>query len=158
MDSRNYPEGLGANKSRYISGTLVSFGEAKTLRARVTLAQLNAGFTLLPALVGVRWRLLGAMLIAVGGAATTGTSVNLIGTVAAAAVQLVVVTVAALTQSTPIAIGTVAPAAGAVTLLADGASFTQQDANTAITVKTVGAAMTVLTNLDVQLEYAADPA
>jgi hypothetical protein len=126
-----------------------------TLRTRVTLAQLNAGFTLLAAIaasVGAfSYRLIDATLIAVGGAATTGTSVNIIGTRAAAPVQLLVVAVAALTQSALVRAG----AANAV-ILADGASFSALDVNTPITVITVGSAMTVMTNLDVVLTFAID--
>ncbi len=123
-----------------------------TLRTRVTLAQLNAGLTLLAALgAGFSYRLFDFALIAIGGAATTGTSVNIIGTRSAAPVQLGVVAVAALTQSALVRAG----AANAV-LLADGASFTALDVNTGITIITVGAAMTVLTNLDVTLTFAID--
>ena len=118
------------------------------LRQRVTLAQLNAGFTLLPAVPGFIYALCDCKLIAIGGAATTGTSVNVIGTRAAAPVQLVAVAVAALTQSALVRAG----AANAV-ILADGASFTPLDVNTGITVITVGSAMTVMTNLDVVLDY-----
>ena len=118
------------------------------LRQRVTLAQLNAGFTLLPAVPGYLYSLVDCKLIAIGGAATTGTSVNVIGTRAAAPVQLLVAAVAALTQSALVRMG----AANAV-ILADGASFTPLDVNTAITVITVGSAMTVMTNLDVVLDY-----
>lgn len=157
MDLRNYPEGRGATQVKYIKDTEVAFGVAKTTRTRVTLAQLNAGFALLPALPGVRWRLFAAQFIAIGGAAAAGTSANLQGSVAAATTQLWVVTIAALTRSTPIFTG-VTPAAGAQTLLADGASFTQQDANAAVNVITVGPAMTTLTNLDVVLDFVADPA
>lgn len=155
MDSRMYPQGKGTVQERYIKDTLVQFGVVQTARTRVSLAQLNAGLNLLPALPGVRWRMINAMLLAVGGAAAVGTSVNIIGTVAAAAVQLWVVTIAALTRSTPIYTG-VTPAAGAQTLLADGASFTQMDVNTAVQVITVGSAMTTLTSLDVMLSYVAD--
>jgi hypothetical protein len=158
MDVRMYPQGRGQTVDRYINGVEVVFGIPQSSRVRVTLAQLNAGFNVLPALPGVRWRLLYAMMIAIGGAATTGTSVNLIGTAAAAAVQLMVVTVAALTRSTLIQSG-VTPAAGSVTMLADGASLgsVANDPNTAISVITVGSAMTVMTNLDVFLDYVADP-
>lgn len=156
-DVRNYPEGRGAVAVRYIKDVEVAYGVTKTLRAHVSLAQLNAGFALVPALPGVRWRILYAMMIAVGGAAAGGTSANIQGLVAASTVQLWVVTVAALTRSTVISMG-VTPAAGASTILADGASFTQQDANAALTVITVGSAMTTLTFLDVQLDYVADPA
>lgn len=131
--------------------TLLAVG--KTLRTRVTLAQLNAGFTLLAAVPGFIYSLTDAKLIAIGGDATTGTSVNIIGTRAAAPVQLLVVAVAALTRSALVRHG----AANAV-ILADGASFTPLDVNTPITVITVGSAMTVMTNLDVVIEYTLVPA
>ena len=152
-DSRLYPQGTGAPKSRFVSGTLVDFGVAKSQRTRVTLAQMNAGFTLLPARVGVKWRVLDAVVIAIGGNATAGTSVNIIGTVAGSAVQILVAAIAALTRSALVRIG----AANAV-ILADGASFTAMDANTAVTCITVGTAMTTSTAFDVLLTYVADQA
>lgn len=152
---KDYPQGRGAPKSRFIRNVAVEFGVAKSLRTRVPVASLNVGLALLPALPGVRWRLLDIALIAVGGAATTSTDVRIQGLVSAAATNLWIVTVAALTQSTQIFSG-VTPAAGAQTLLADGASFTQQDANAAINVVKTGGNMTVLTNLDVFLTYVAD--
>jgi len=129
-----------------------------TLRTRVTLAQLNAGFTLLAAIAGFSYRLIEASFLAVGGAATTGTSVNLIGTRAAAPVQLCVVAIARLVQSVLLRTGTPFATAGAesITTLADGASFAALDVNTPITVITVGSAMTVMTNIDVVLDFAID--
>lgn len=122
-----------------------------SVRTRVTLAQLNAGITLLPALANFSYRLVDVWMIAVGGAATTGTSVNVIGTRSASPVQLVVAAVAALTQSALLRAG----AANAV-ILADGASFSALDVNTGITCITVGSAMTTLTNLDVTLDFFID--
>jgi hypothetical protein len=156
-DLRQYPEGRGATQVRYIRDVEVAFGVAKGFRTRYTLVQLNAGQTLLPALPGVKWRLLFAAFLAVGGAATAATSVNIAATQSALAAQLWVVTIAALTRSTLVSIGVV-PAAGSQTILADGASFAQCDANTAITLANVGSAMTTLTNLDVFFDYVADPA
>lgn len=154
MDIRNYPEGRGAQVSRYIKDVLVDFTVAKAFRTRFTLAQLNAGQTLLPALPGVKWQMLWAQFIAVGGNATAATSVNIAGTQAGSAVQLWVVTIAALTRSAVVQAG-VTPAAGSQTVLADGASFAPCDVNTAITLANVGSAMTTLTNIDVTLEYIA---
>jgi len=141
-----------ATENRFVREDSLTGGE-RTLRTRVTLAQLNAGFTLLPAVAGFIYSLIDATLIAVGGAAAVGTSVNIIGTRAAAPVQLLAVAIAALTQSAVVRAG----AANAV-VLADGASFTPLDVNTGITVITVGSAMTTLTNLDVVLEYTLVPA
>jgi hypothetical protein len=135
-------------------------GSERTLRTRVTLAQLNAGFTLLPAVPGFIYSVIDLVLMAIGGAATTGTSVNVIGTRAAAPVQLFVAAIAGLTQSTLLRAGSPFATAGtaSIVVLADGASFTPLDVNTPITVITVGAAMTVMTNLDVVLEYTLVPA
>lgn len=155
MDTRHYPVGRGGVKARYIKDVYVEFGVAKMFRTRYTVAQLNAGQTLLQALPGVLWRLLGGALIAVGGAAATATSVNFAGTQAAAAVQLWVVSIAALTRSTMVSMG-VTPAAGTSTLLADGASFAQCDANTAVTLANVGSNMATLTSIDVFVSYVAD--
>ena len=126
-----------------------------SLRTRVTLAQLNAGFTLLAAIAGRNYRLVSCCLTAIGGAATTGTSVNVIGTRAAAPVQLFVAAVAGLTQSTVLRAGSPFATAGTASIvcLADGASFAPLDVNTGVTVITVGSAMTVMTNLDVDLAF-----
>jgi hypothetical protein len=141
-----------ATENRFVrEDTLLNIG--KTLRQRVTVAQLNAGFTLLAAVPGFIYSLTDVKVTAIGGAATTGTSVNIIGTRAGAPVQLLVVAIAALTQSALVRHG----AANAV-ILADGASFTPLDVNTPITIITVGSAMTVMTNIDVVLEYTLTPA
>lgn len=153
MDSRDYPAGRGAVQSRYIKDVLVEFGIAKMLRIRATLAQINAGITLLPALPSVRWRLLDWKKIAIGGNATTATSINIAGTSGGSAVQLGVTAIAALTRSAIVRAG----GSNAV-VLADGASFVQMDVNTAITAVTVGTAMTVATAFDFFLDYVADPA
>lgn len=122
--------------------------EVLTKRVRVTVAQLNAGLTVLAAIPGLKYRIVDYKLVAVGGNATTATSVNVRGTRAAGVVELLVVAIAALTRSAVVRAG----AANAV-VLADGASFTVLDVNTAVTIITVGTAMTVLTDLDVELQY-----
>lgn len=152
-----YPQGSGMVKSRYATGFFgfsgalrVEPGESRTLRFRATTAQVNAGQVLLPALSGLAIRLLDAVLIAIGGAATTNTSVDLLGTRAGAAVRPLVVAVAALTQSTIVRAG----ASNAV-VLADGASFTPLDVNTSlsITKQSGGSAMTVATAIDAFLTF-----
>lgn len=154
-DSRMYPVGRGGVKSRAIKGTQVTFGTAQAQRTRVTLAQANAGFTLLPALPGVKWRLLDARVIAIGGNTAGGTSLDLVATRSGSTIRPLVIAVAALTQSAVVRAG----AANAV-VLADGASFTQFDANTAVSVskQSGGSALTTATNFDVFLEYVADEA
>lgn len=157
QDSKMYPVGTGSPKSRTISGStgpvFVEFGVAKVQRTRVTLAQINAGITLLPALPGVKWRLVDATVIAIGGAAAGAVSLNIIGTRSAAAVQLLVAAIAALTRSALARLG-----AANMVVLADGASNTQLDANTAITTIAVGGTMTTATAFDIILTYVADPA
>lgn len=153
MNSRLYPTGSGAVKELYINNTHVAYGVAKTLRTRFTTAQLNATAVFLAALPGVRWRVLDIAMIAIGGNAAVCTSVNLAGVVSGSAVELTVVAIAALTRSAVVRAG----ATNAV-VLADGASFTQMDVNTALTAKTVGSAMTTATHVDYIVTYVADPA
>lgn len=157
-NSKDYPEGRNATAEIYASSpivppTKISFGTQKYLRMRATLAQINAGIILLPALKQVRWRLTDWWMVALGGAATTGTSVNIIGTSAGAAVQLAVTAIAALTRSALVRAG----ASNAV-VLADNGSFVQMDANAPITAINVGTAMTVMTGIDIMINYVADPA
>lgn len=152
-DSRMYPQGRGMEIERYVLGTLVQFGIARTLRTRVTTAQVNAGLVLLPALPGVRWRLIDAWLIAIGGAASGATTVDLIGTASAATVKLLAAAVAGLTQSTILRAG-----AANATVLADGASFVQMDANTAVSASKTGGSLATSTNIDYFIEYTADAA
>lgn len=154
-DSRMYPTGTGGTRSRPILGNLIDFGIEKNQRTRVTLAQANAGFTLLPALPGVRWRIVDCRVISVGGAAAGGTSLDLVSTQAASAVRPLVIAVAALTQSALVRAG-----ATNATILANGASFVPNDTNTAVTVakQSGGSALTVATHFDVSLDYTAEPA
>jgi predicted RecA/RadA family phage recombinase len=131
------------NSDNSKSGDLV-----QTLRTRVTLAQLNAGLTLLPAVAGYKYRLIDVTLIAIGGAATAATAVRITGVQSASTVALISAAVAALTQST-----VVKPNTANVTVLADGASFNQNDAAGAIAIDKTGSAMTTLTHVDVILTY-----
>jgi hypothetical protein len=121
------------------------------LRVRATIAQINAGLTLLPALPGYKYRLTDCTLIAVGGAVTSATAVVINATQAAGSVALISAAVAALTQST-----VVKPHTASVTVLADGASFVANDVNTAITIAKTGSSITVATAVDVVLTYAVE--
>lgn len=127
-------------------------GSIQHLRARVVIADVNAGKVLVPAVPGRRYRLLDAAAIAYGGAATTGTTVDILGTVTTAR-KLVAFTQASLTQSTVVRAG-----ATGGTVLADGASFTQNDANTELKVLKTGSDFTVATGIDFLISYAIDPA
>jgi len=157
-DTRMYPQGSGTSKSFTRSGTFVEIGVLKQQRTRVTVAQINAGLTLLPAIPGVRWRVADLKLIAIGGAASGSTDVRLLGTRAAAGVALGVAAVAGLTQSTVLRLGSPFATAGTASIvaLADGASHTQLDANTAVTIGKTGGTLATSTHVDVLLDYVAD--
>lgn len=164
MDTRVYPQGSGTTKARQFSNASatmqVDFGLAKSLRTRVTVAQINAGFTLLPAFMGVRWRLFDIDMIAIGGAASGATDVRVLGTRAGASVALGIAVVAGLTQSTFLRAGSPFATAGtaSIVLLADGASFTQLDANTAVTAGKTGGSLATSTAIDIFLGFVADQA
>lgn len=123
-------------------------GAVRHLRTRVTTAGVNSGTTLLPALVGRRYRLVDASMISIGGAASGATAVRINGTQSSSTVQLVSNTVAALTQNTRVLAGVTANSS----ILAGGASFSQCDANTAITIDASGTLATS-THIDVLLTY-----
>jgi hypothetical protein len=123
------------------------------VRTRFTIAQVNAGATILPAIPGFRYRMTDAYIIAVGGAAAAHTSIDIIGTVSTAR-KLVAFLVAGTTQSTLLRAG----AATNGVILADGASFTQNDANTAITIGKTGSDVTTATHVDIMLRFQIDEA
>jgi hypothetical protein len=91
------------------------------------------------------------IVIAIGGNATTATSVRVQATQGAATVNLLDIAIAGLTRST-----VNRPGAANNTVLADGASFVANDANTAIRAVNNGAAMTVATAFDFIIQYAVD--
>jgi predicted RecA/RadA family phage recombinase len=124
------------------------FGLVKQRRVRATIAEINAGLTVLPAIAGYRYRLVDAKMIAIGGAVTTATAVQINATQSASGVALLSVAVAALTQSAVVRAG-----AANATVLADGASFNQCDTNTAITVSKTGSNITVATHVDFLIDY-----
>jgi hypothetical protein len=150
-------------KSRWDGGHLI-FSEEGTgrlilpnvvyhARQRFTIAQINAGATLLAALAGFKYRMVDAAAIAVGGNVGGTTGVDLMGT-ATTGRKLVAFKTAGLTQSTLLRAGT---ATNGV-LLADGASFTANDANTAITVIKDGNDLTTATHVDILFSYVLEAA
>ena len=139
-------------ENRFVREDSLVSGE-RVLRLRVTLAQLNAGLALLPAVPGFIYSLIDATVTAIGGAVTTATAVVITGTRAAGSVTLLSVAVAALTQSAVVRAG-----AANASVLADGASFTPLDVNTGITIGVTGSPATVASNVDVVLEYTLVPA
>jgi len=120
----------------------------KHFRRRCTIAEINAGLTLLPAKAGIQYRMVDAIMIAVGGAAATATTVDILATQSAASVKLVAAAVAGLTQSTVGRAG-----ASNFSVLADGASFVENDVNTAITIGKTGSNVATATHVDVLLSY-----
>jgi hypothetical protein len=124
-------------------------GRMLTIRKRFTIAQVNAGATLLPGIAGAKYRMVDAFAIAVGGAVTSVTTVDILATLSSSSRKLVAFGQAALTQSALVRAGS----AGGV-ILADGASFTANDVATAVTVGITGSAITVATHVDFTVLYA----
>jgi hypothetical protein len=120
----------------------------QNVRQRFTIAQVNAGATLLPAIAGHKYRVSDMKMIAVGGAAATATTVDILGTQSTSSVKLLAVAVAALTQSTVVRAG-----ATNATVLANGASFVACDTNTAITVGKTDSNVATATHIDVIVDY-----
>jgi hypothetical protein len=140
--------GLNRNVQQDTQIQLVQF-----VRTRLTIAQVNAGATLLAAIAGWRYRMVDVAAIAVGGAAAAVTTVDVLGTQATAAVKLAAFAQASLTQNTMLR-----PGVSGTTILAGGVSFAQNDANTAITVGKTGSDVTTATHIDVLLWYQIDEA
>jgi hypothetical protein len=129
-------------------------GHALQIRRRFTIAEANAGATIVPAPgTGFKLRMVDYKMIAIGANAAAVTTVDILGTQATASAKLAAVAVAGLTRST---VNT--PTAANNTVLADGASFAANDANTAMTIGKTGSNVTTATDIDVVLTYAVDPA
>lgn len=147
MDVRMNPQGAGQRRSQYVNDVLVIDGEVKTVRQRFTIAQVNAGATLVAALPGVKYRMINGRMIAVGGAAAAHTTIDILGTQSTSK-KLVAFAVANTAQS-----AVLQPGVTGAAVLADGASFTENDANTAITVGKTGSNVTTATHIDVEFTY-----
>lgn len=117
-----------------------------THRERVAVADINAGYTLLPIQPKYQYRIEHAKMIAIGGAASGATDVRLLGTRAAASVALMTVAIASLTQN---AVNDIATA----TNLAGGLSFNELDADTAVTVGKTGGTLATSTHVDFIVSY-----
>lgn len=118
-------------------------------RRRCTIAEVNAGVELLPAITGRSYRMTSCKALAVGGAAGAVTTVDVLATQAASSVKLVAYAQASLTQSTVLSDGGTGAA-----VLADGASYVANDAGTAITVGKTGSSVTTATHVDIVFSYA----
>lgn len=116
-------------------------------RVRFTIAEVNAGATLVAAITGKSIRMVNCKAIAVGGAAGAVTTVDVLGTVSTAR-KLVAFAQASLTQSAVLTAGGTGAA-----VLADGASYTANDVSTAVTVGKTGSNVTTATHIDVIFDY-----
>lgn len=121
------------------------------IRQRFTIAQINAGATLLAAEANVKYRMVDAAMIAVGGAAAAATTIDILAMQSESSVKLVANAVAGLTQNTLLRAGATNSA-----ILAAGVSFVANDVNTAITVGKTGSDVTTATHIDVLLTYTKD--
>lgn len=145
-------ENIGTKASPFwisLSGASAGVGADQALRLRFTTAQVNAGATILAAIPGKKYRILDMAMIAIGGAAGTSTAVVILATQAAAPATLLSVLIAALTQSAIVRAG-----AANASVLADGASFVDNDVNTAITIGKTGGTLDTATAIDVIISYA----
>ncbi len=118
------------------------------IRTRFTIAEVNAGATLLPAIAGHAYRMVNGAMIAVGGAAAAHTTIDIVGTASASTRKLVAFAVAQTAENTLLQPGVTGAA-----ILAAGASYTTNDANAAITVSKTGNAITTATHIDILVSY-----
>jgi len=107
-----------------VTGSVVAAGVVMNVRQRFTIAEVNAGATLVAAVAGKSIRMVSCKAIAVGGAAGAVTTVDVLGTLSTGR-KLVAFAQANLTQSTVLTDGGTGAA-----VLADGASYTANDAGT----------------------------
>lgn len=139
--------GAGAVTPAKLSRTVVY-----TARVRATIAQVNAGVTIVAAPgASLKLRLIECKVIAIGGNVGGGDGVDVKGTASASVVNLARFATGDLTQSAVLGVAD-------ATVLADGASFVALDANTAITAAKNGIDLTTATNVDFIVEYAIDAA
>ena len=117
-------------------------------RHRVSIAEINAGHELLPAITGKSYRMIECLAIAYGDAVGTTTTVDLLGTQEAGSVKLVAYAQAGLTQSSVLVSGGTSAA-----VTADGASYVPCDVSTAITVGKTGGDADTATGVDFILTY-----
>ena len=169
-DSRNQPsQARGTFYTKYASGALKFFkkstgvefasfdgtngvnyeaGKVYTAFKACSLANVNAGATLIAAVPGYKIRLIDVTMVATGGNAATATSVDIKGTQGTAKV-LLAMAIGGLTRSN-IAKPNLATHAAPI---ADGFLFKECDANTAVTVLKAGSDLATCTTVDITLAY-----
>ena len=124
----------------------------KNIRTRFTVAEVNAGATILAAISGYKYRMVDCTIAAQGGSAATGTAVIIVGT-QTSAVSLVSFAQAQLTDDCYLK-----PGITGTTILANGVSFLANDANTAITIAKTGSSFATVTHFDVNFTYVIEAA
>lgn len=144
---------VGPGGKRVTGGNSAVANAICSIRVRVAIADIIAGLTLLPAVAGYKYRLVGCKAIAVGGAAGAVTTVDVKGTQSASVVKLVAFAQANLTQSTVLSAGGTGAA-----VLADAASYAACDANTALTIGQTGSNITTATSVDIILDVVLEAA
>lgn len=147
QDNVRINSGTASLQTLTVTGSVVAAGVVMNVRQRFTVAEINAGATLVAAVAGKSIRMVSCKAIAVGGAAGAVTTVDVLGT-STTSRKLVAFAQANLTQSTVLADGGTGAA-----VLADGASYTANDAGTAITVGKTGSNVTTATHIDVIFDY-----
>ena len=121
----------------------------RSIRHDLTIAEVNTGaHTILPAVAGLKYRIIDASAVAYGGNINTVTTVDIVGT-QTTAVKLVAFAQASLTRSSVLKMGGTGAA-----VLADGASYTPCDADTAITIENTGGDITTGTGIIFTVTYA----
>jgi hypothetical protein len=119
----------------------------QNIRTRFTVAQVNVGAELLPAVAGFGYRMVACTAISVGGAASATTTVDVLGTLSSSR-KLVAYAQASLTENTVLTDGHTGAA-----VLAAGASYTTNDANTAINVGKTNSNVATATHIDINFSY-----
>lgn len=130
-----------------IAAHFANSGAVLNVRTRFTIAQVNAGATLLAAVPGIKYRMVNCAFMAIGDDAEGHTTIDILGTLSTPR-KLVAFAEAQTTQSTYLQPGVTGAA-----VLADGASFTANDANTAITISKTGSSIAAATHVDIIFSY-----
>lgn len=173
MHTSQYPHGSNSFYSRYVAPVLKFYKRSdhtefysidgtnkrvlipdtvRQIRTRFTIAEVNAGATLLAALPGYKYRMVACKAIAIGGNMGTLTTVDILATLSSSR-KLVAFAQASLTRSAVLTDGGTGAA-----VLADGASYTANDANTAVTIGKTGGTGDTATHVDVLFEYVVEVA
>ena len=174
MDSSLYPQGHGGLKAKYNkttkvretkngSGTFVyaidpatsqvfGGGIVNYVKKRFTVAEVNAGDTILAAKPGYKYLMIDCSIAAEGGNAASATSVEVCAT-QTTSVDLVSNTVGILTDDALVRMGITNS-----TLLANGAWADANDANTAITISKTGSNLATATHINVYMTYVVEAA